>query len=177
MSVIVGIAAVIQALTAVAIVFLTKRLSEATAKYTELTAKIAEVNAKQLRAHMYPVIDITNAFMAVSTGTTAGIGIRINVSNRGETPVKLFSVSGVALKNGKPVGRGSIESLRNAVAMPGKAYEEWAQIELPSDVKGSECQVYSTVDCTDLAEVSEHSFVLDPDGTLRHFLGFRHGAI
>lgn len=195
-------AGAIQALTAVAVVVLTYFLVRVTSKYTRITGEIAEVTKRQLldtekqleiinkqlviaqkelSASMQPVLKIDT--YDYSEGCDAGsdnviLLCTLEITNTGHKPVKLLAVTAITYFDDSLPYNLKLTEKDNTVMMPDDVQRN--KLSVITHLKVVEANAYDwkiEIDCTDLAGVSEHSFVYDgKTNQLRHFLGFKHNS-
>ena len=173
--------AAIQAVSAVAVAALTYSLVRVTRKYTDLTNRIAGLNEKELSASMQPVIGIRllNNSLGNSGRKNDEVSFQAFIENLGSQPVKLAAVTGfVVFRDGQRI-REVDTAIRNAVLMPKPLAAASSNVSVffqidsgRTGVRFEDYEVEAGVDCTDLAGVSEHSFMVGHDKFLRHFHGF-----
>jgi hypothetical protein len=166
----------IQALTAIVIAVLSYLLYRTTSKYTVLTNRIAQVTEKQLAASVQPIIHIkiTDKGYGESSDQGNSISLQTQITNSGTSPIKFKAITAYLRLKEKLLMKQVIIEKENLVISPEKheTFDVFLFTAEFRDMNPHVCKVAVGVDCTDLAGVSEHSFVFDEERGLKHFFGF-----
>ncbi len=173
--------AAIQALSAVAIVFLTSVLAALTYKSVKATEVSATTAQHQLEANLQPSIEIHLVPGADMEGRAPGRhwfskGGVLTLRNLGATPVKLKRVA-LVVQRMQLIGEDvsivhqyecELSDYTNRIIMPAKALEENIIAELQQQADNKLTVYGLSVACCDTSELMLHTFVWHPTKGVRH---------
>jgi hypothetical protein len=168
-------AGAVQALSAMVIVLLTGALVYITWRYEQITNRIAKVTEKQLSASLQPVlyIEVADRMYGHDADGYGFVTFRSFIRNGGTNPVKLITLVGFIRSHQNQLLAQVIFSDENIVLMPEANDSRVIFLRITDrTIQTTECRVALGVHCTDLAGVSQHSFIYDERDGLKHLFGF-----
>lgn len=173
-------AGAVQGIASLATAVLTAVLVAVTYRYTRLTHRLAKFAEDQLKASVEPpILDIAREIEPGSLLYKSGpesncLRVSISVTNVGARPVKILDGTVIASVNGKDVGAGAIRGMKNQVLMPSPSEpaEAYSRILLSPNVDKISVRIKTLIKCTDLADISEHTYVMQPNGDIQHYSRF-----
>ena len=168
-------AGTVQAFAAVASVLLTAMLAYITWRYTNLTHRIAAITEKQLASSIQPVlrVEIVDRLHGQASDAVDVSSFHLYVRNEGITPFKIKAITAFVKYKNTDVVRHEIVSDENIVVMPNNNDQRQLELDVSSDQESpQDYHIAIGVDCTDLAGVTDHSFIYDERQGLRHYFGY-----
>ncbi len=168
-------AGAVQAFAAVASVLLTAMLAYVTWRYTNLTHRIATITEKQLASSIQPVlrVEIVDRLHGQASDAVDVSSFHLYVRNEGTTPLKLKAIAAFVKYKNTDVIRHDIVTDDNIVVMPNNNDQRQLELDVSSDQESpQDYHIAIGVDCTDLAGVTDHSFIYDEREGLKHYFGY-----
>jgi hypothetical protein len=152
------------------------RYTKLTQVSVEIAAQMAATAAKQLAASAQPKLTISfrgHTFVEGDSHNVMFLSDAI-VTNVGDAPVKLRRMMAGVIGTSAPSALGDVPIPTGLVLMPQEPFTNKLQLTTGTRTVNQQT-VHPTVivDCSDLAEVSEHRFRFDEVEGLRHSLGFK----
>lgn len=187
--------AAIQALMAMAMVFVTVVLSVITWYYAKVTHQMATIMQQQVEASFQPYVDTAITFKAHGTGWfkvgekegSSGFNMLqrddsvyggIIVENKSPVPLKLHSIKMDVHFNEAPFNQArfkdAVQECQNIVLYPGRQKEFDLIVHVPPEAINEKAIRKVLLQCTDLTGRSRHTFVISEDSKdTTHYSGFR----
>jgi hypothetical protein len=160
------IAAGVQAITSIVIVFLTAALVYVTCRYVRLTQDMALTLREQLAASFQPNVELALIERSHGSGSDGSGGHSetvagtITVHNKGNLPLKVVMVAMKLIydKAAFPVQTMTLDAKQRVVA-PGETTQfSHLIIDVPPGDSTAPYEQIAQIHCSDLAGVSKHSF-------------------
>ena len=171
----------VQAIMAIIIGVLTAVLIGVTWWYAKLTRGMALTLEQQLAASFHPDIEMTLMHRFQGQGISQGVKSEsvsgtIVVTNKGDLPLKVVSAAMKLVydKNAFPDQTITMDTHQRVVS-PGKTAQFTLNLDVPLGGSTAEYDQLAQIHCSDLAGVSQHTFVIshrDKD-VVNQFAGFQ----